>query len=170
MDATDIYTIVQRYFSNHDHKWQNKFIFKRDWECDFFCVSNSGYCIEVEVKVSKSDFLADFKKPKHELFKTILLGGTTNVTAPNKFWYAFPDGMVTENIVPRYAGIIAVIDRGGETSPHFKIVRHAPFIHKQKLDVEALLFDKYRWHRESLIRENESLKRALQRLTKLKEA
>ena len=92
------------------------------------------------------------------------------LSLPNKFWYAFPYGMVNESEVPKYAGIIAVSERGEGKTPSITMVREAPFVHRKKLNLESLLFDKYRWHRESLLRENESLKRALKRMTEIKEA
>lgn len=205
MESSKVYSAVNYYFINHEHKWLNKYIFKRDWESDFFCVSKSGYCIEVEVKVSKSDFTADFKKEKHEFFKSILLNKKYHIencgqgyngnyicksedgrsvyaecTAikihsletmpiPNKFWYAVPEGLIDIKDIPRYAGLIYVIDRGENTTPSHKIIKSAPFIHKRILDKKSLLFDKYFWDRVSMINEIESLKYALKKLTKLKE-
>lgn len=41
-----------------------------DWESDVFAITKSGYSIEIEVKISISDFRADFKKQdKHYLLK-----------------------------------------------------------------------------------------------------
>ena len=34
-------------------------------ECDLLIIRKSGYGIEVEIKVSKSDLIADAKKPHH---------------------------------------------------------------------------------------------------------
>jgi hypothetical protein len=62
---------VQRRFHNHKYELYNSYIFKHDWECDFFSVTDSGYCYEVEVKVSRSDYKADFKKYKHQIFENI---------------------------------------------------------------------------------------------------
>ena len=36
-------------------------------ECDVISISKSNYIYEYEVKISRSDFKADFKKPKHTL-------------------------------------------------------------------------------------------------------
>ena len=36
-------------------------------ECDVISISKSNYIYEHEVKISKSDFKADFKKEKHKL-------------------------------------------------------------------------------------------------------
>ena len=51
-------------FGNYEYRLLNSYIFRHDWESDFFAISKSGYAIEVEVKISKSDFKADFKKYK----------------------------------------------------------------------------------------------------------
>ncbi len=204
MEVSKVYSAIHSYFINHEHKWFNKYIFKRDWESDFFCVSKSGYCIEVEVKISKGDFMADFKKGKHELFKSVLLNKNyhiencgsgyegsyigkkengrsdyaecsrikiydlNKIPIPNKFWYAVPEGLIEAKDVPKYAGLIYVIDRGVDVTPIHKIVKPAPFIHKRILEKKNLLFDKYFWDRVSLLREIDSLKYALSKLKKIK--
>lgn len=38
---------------------------QHDNECDVFSIRKSGYCDEFEIKISKSDFNADFKKTVH---------------------------------------------------------------------------------------------------------
>lgn len=71
MKATldDIKTAVQRRFYNHKYELFNSYVF--NWECDFFSMTDSSYCYEVEIKISRGDFFADFKKDKHDLFKRI---------------------------------------------------------------------------------------------------
>lgn len=65
--AEDALKVLMRHFINYDYKLCNTFMFG-GWESDFFAMSTSGYCIEVEVKVSRSDFFVDFKKGKHKQF------------------------------------------------------------------------------------------------------
>lgn len=55
---------------NFDHLYQltNSYIF--GWESDYFGVTKSGYTYEIEIKISKSDFKADFSKTeKHRCLK-----------------------------------------------------------------------------------------------------
>ena len=47
-----------RYFLN------NLYVFSNSWESDYLSLTKSGYLYEGEVKISKSDFKADFKKEK----------------------------------------------------------------------------------------------------------
>lgn len=72
MKSEEVYRAVRGFVSNHDHKFQNVFV--HSWEADHFSVTSSGYSYEIEVKISRSDFLADFKKPKHHLFKSFKTG------------------------------------------------------------------------------------------------
>jgi hypothetical protein len=65
----DIYRYLFYKFQNYEYLLANKHMY--DWECDFFCQSKAGWNIEVEVKVSRGDFLRDFKKPKHLLFRDV---------------------------------------------------------------------------------------------------
>lgn len=66
--ATEVYIDVRRLFTNYEYKLQNSYVY--DWESDFFAISKSGYTLEVEVKVSRSDYFKDFEKPKHVLFQS----------------------------------------------------------------------------------------------------
>lgn len=69
MDSSVVYKALYQYFINYEYKLFNSFLF--DWESDFFAVSKSGYRVEVEVKVSRSDYFKDFEKPKHKLFQAV---------------------------------------------------------------------------------------------------
>jgi hypothetical protein len=68
-------------------------------ECDLFIIKTSGYGVEVEIKISKSDLLADFKKghSHKDRFNRI-----------KEFYYAFPESMLKscEELIPKDAGII----------------------------------------------------------------
>src|SRR5688572_25955103 len=72
MTAFDINKHLNRLFANYEYKLQNSFVF--NWECDFFCMSKSGYFVEVEIKVSRSDFFKDFEKGKHKIFRDLVAG------------------------------------------------------------------------------------------------
>lgn len=154
---------IENLFSSHQHFLKNKYIFSRDWESDFFSVTKTGYCYEVEVKISKSDFKADFSKFKHRLFegvndkevikeakyrkrrkRTIKMSPEKKIdpkTAlmPNRFFFACPEDLIDVSEVPEYAGLIYV----GKSSSW--VVKQAPIIHKRKLDIKDLLFSKYQW-------------------------
>lgn len=67
LTAADINQALRGFYQNHDYKLENSYIF--NWESDFFCIAKgSGYMYETEVKISRSDFKADFTKfHKHEL-------------------------------------------------------------------------------------------------------
>jgi hypothetical protein len=56
---------------------------------DFLAVSKKGL-IEIEVKTSKSDFKADFKKEKHKIYET----GTSPWT-PTFFYFAVPEELAS---------------------------------------------------------------------------
>lgn len=65
MTEYKIQTELRKKFYGHKYHLFNSYIY--GWECDYFSVSNSGYAYEVEVKLTKSDFKADFRKTdKHE--------------------------------------------------------------------------------------------------------
>lgn len=129
---------VHNYFSN-DYKYclKNSFVFRHDWESDYFCVNREGYSFEIEVKISKADFKNDFKKEKHKLF----VEKDTKRLIPNRFYYAAPKNLLKESDLPSYAGLIIV------DGSHAFIEKRAPFIHKKKQDFRKILCDKfyYNW-------------------------
>lgn len=170
-------------FGNHDYHLLNKYIFRYDWESDYFSVTSSGYCYEVEIKLSKSDFKADFSKFKHKIFSniekklmvvkgremktydkalkmdvmvsTIDIRNVCSYLMPNKFYFCCPDGLISVEDVPEYAGLIYVKEANWQ---NINIVKEAKFLHKAKLKLKELLFDKFYYESIRLNRENERLK------------
>ncbi len=67
-------------------------------ECDMFIIKRSGVAVEVEIKRTKSDFLADFKKGHDHKDKF------NRIT---EFYYAFPLELLDKciDLVPEHAGI-----------------------------------------------------------------
>ena len=70
-------------------------------ECDLFLIRKSGYGFEVEIKRSKSDMMADFKK-NH--------GHVDRRNRIVQLYYAFPKELLpkVEDLVPKDCGIITV--------------------------------------------------------------
>jgi len=165
INAKHVQKKVGSLFSNHDHHFLNRCIFGYDWESDFFSVTSSGYLYEVEVKISKADYQADFIKFKHKLFegrdeKEVIKEAKykyskrwrrnvrmapekkidpTKVKMPNRFFFACPESLIDIKEVPDYAGLIYVNDHTSW------IVKNAPLLHKRKEDIKELLFGKYQW-------------------------
>jgi hypothetical protein len=65
-------------------------------ECDMFIIKRNGYAVEVEIKRTKGDLLADFKK-KHEHKSNKI----------REFYYAIPEKYVAQwmEYIPEHAGI-----------------------------------------------------------------
>lgn len=68
-------------------------------ECDLFIIKKSGVAVEVEIKRTKSDLLADFKKGHHHHDRG------NRIT---ELYFAFPEDLYEscKDIVPAGAGII----------------------------------------------------------------
>jgi len=127
MESTYIQKNLINFFRNFDYKLCNSYVF--GWESDFFAISKSKYCIEVEIKISKSDFKADFyKTTKQGINKHDYLKDKNKFHKPNKFYFSFPSGLIDINSIPPHYGIIECYDKG-----YCKIIRPAKFLHKEKL-------------------------------------
>jgi hypothetical protein len=174
MTYAEIISALRIQFGDYRYPVTNTYIFRHDWESDFFCLSKQGYAVEVEVKVSYSDFLADFRKQsKHralDRYKTgyvidrtglrteypgdglrtesngIRVQKITEARVPNRFYYACPVDIIPLDKVPHYAGLIYVQSRA-------MIMKTAPFLHKGTVDYTRTLLDKYYYRSLKLERE-----------------
>lgn len=101
-----------------------------NWEMDVASMSQSGMLHEYEVKISRSDFLAD-KKQKATKFMhyEMRIEGTT----PNYFYYVCPEGLIKKGEIPMYAGLYYYSD--GE----IQMIKNAKRIHKASADKERVL-------------------------------
>lgn len=94
------------------------------YECDVFRIQESGYTVEYEIKVSREDFFADFKKGfKGEKHCNLKAG--TGFNCPNRFYFVVPKGLVKAEEVPEYAGLLTY-EFG------FDIKKNAKLLHKTK--------------------------------------
>jgi hypothetical protein len=134
------------------------------WECDVFELTGSGYFREYEIKMSVADFKADAEKShdygripwgtpsdirkKHDL----LAAGDTR--GPVEFSFVTPKGLLTPEMIPQWAGLIELVDRGEGHRPTHRwsavtIVR-APRLHttkaNPKIHPNALGNCYYRFH------------------------
>jgi hypothetical protein len=145
-------------YSNFDYQFVNSYLFQ--WESDFFAVSKSGYCYEIEVKISKSDFFNDFKKTFYfkgeKRLKHSLLSDENYKYRPNKFAFAVPSGLITLDDLPdkRY-GLFYISE---SSLSRFTVVREPKFLHKEKLmdDYRFIrgMLDKFYWINRTLRYEN----------------
>jgi hypothetical protein len=174
MNVNDIKEALHKMYLNFEYELTESYIFRHDWETDFFVRSKSGYAYEIEIKVSRSDYKADFKKPKHNLFKNIgkpfyiekrgefqsyvsygkdengmmnpiyapasriNIIDTSKMNCPNKFFYAVPEGLITKDEVPDYAGLIHV-----NPNKDAVVIKAAPFLHKRKINLNETLLRKF---------------------------
>lgn len=103
---------------------------------------NKGKFIEVEVKVSKSDLLADFKKQKHEYYlhlhknkEPLQLGRSwkwRNTFVPKQFFFAVPESMLeyTLNAVEDLPyGVICYRHSKVRHDRRVRIEKRAPKLH-----------------------------------------
>lgn len=97
-------------------------------ESDVLSINKSGYLTEFEIKISRSDFKADFKKRKW-----LKHNFNNENRIANRFYYVCPKGMILENEVPDFAGLIYYLD------DVLIYVKTAPLLHKTKHDKDKVL-------------------------------
>lgn len=73
------------------------------WESDVLLMSRNNYATEFEIKLTHSDFLADAKKQsKHWRL------GNGELDGPTEFYYCCPEGIISVDELPDYAGLMYV--------------------------------------------------------------
>jgi len=97
-------------------------------EVDVLSILKSGYLAEYEVKISRSDFKADAKKGKWKFFDLKIETGI-----PNYFYYACPTGLIKENEIQGFAGLIYINKDGCE------VIKKAKILHRYKHNLIKLL-------------------------------
>lgn len=130
-------TLNRDFLSQPKYLINNLYVF--GWESDYLALTKAGYWYEIEVKISRSDFKADFKKEKkHQTLKM-----ENNLSRPNYFNYIVPEDLIAVEEVPNYAGLIYLSQNG-----FLKTVKPAPMLHNTKLQLD--LQDKfyYNWKSE----------------------
>lgn len=100
------------------------------WEYDVLAITRSGMIEEYEVKISRSDFKADKKKGKIQLYENF---GMESRCVPNYFAYVCPDGLISVEEVPSFAGLF-YYKEGTITC-----IKSGRKLHKVKHDIPRIL-------------------------------
>lgn len=110
------------------------------FECDLWEVTKNGYGVEYEVKVSRSDFKADFAKQswvrvdgrrqprvKHHDLRD------RQPHAPSRYFFVCPAGLLTPEEMPAWTGLIEIhkSDRGYVSE---RLAKAAPKLHSVKVE------------------------------------
>lgn len=127
--------LIQEYIKSHKYGYKlalcNAYLFT--WESDLLFVGRNNKLIEVEIKVSRHDYLKDAEKvQKHNNLARLTHGGFTGV--PNQFYYCVLQDFaksVAEDL-PDYAGLIVIMQRG--LQKYVKIAKKAPLLHNESIE------------------------------------
>lgn len=132
MNSKFIQDAVQKWLYERSHIYQACNYNRSGYmEADILAITKSLMVTEVEVKISLSDYKADFKKThKHKLLSE--RDSKSSSYIPNKFYYACPSGLIKE--VPDYAGLIWVGQNGD-----VEWIKTAPRLHKDKASDKLMI-------------------------------
>lgn len=119
----------------------NMYVFT--WESDVLILTKSHYWYEIEIKVSRADFKNDLK---HKFQKHNTLSDADATDKPNYFYYAVPEGLISPEEVPTYAGLIYMHGSRPE------IVKLPQKLHNEKMRTDRIgftLLSKFYHHMEA---------------------
>lgn len=138
-------------FSRYEFLAANVYV--GDNEMDLFGVRKSGYCDELEMKLTRSDFLADFKKtrtmktdgpcspigwPRNPNYRYTSLSFNKHdmlragKLPSNYFSFVLPKGLIELDEIPKYAGVFEWTEL---PNGRIKVIetRRAPRLHDRKI-------------------------------------
>ena len=102
-------------------------------EVDALYLSSTNRAYFYEIKCSKSDFKADFKKKRHQMF---LDRDDTMCIKPKYFYYVCHGFNISVEDIPEYAGLIIA----SEFKNRLEIVKKAPLLWNDPLSEKDLMF------------------------------
>lgn len=121
----------------------NVYLIGSPWESDVVNISPAHYYTEFEIKLSRADYNADFRKKRYSIVKHELLAGKTYegnrnaefIPRPKQFYFVLLDGICQEKDVPDYCGMI--VFEPAKFTPNWpagalQIVRQAPVLKPMK--------------------------------------
>lgn len=128
MKANDVQLAVQAYLYEKSHPYQALNLNRSGYyESDVLAITSSKLVTEVEVKVSLSDFKADFKKTAKHYRLSKGIDDNYGAHIPNRFYFACPSELIHIDMIPPYAGLIYVKEDGS-----VEVIKKAPLLHKNK--------------------------------------
>ncbi|WP_231464754.1 hypothetical protein [Pedobacter sp. Leaf132] len=125
---------VQKHLYERSHVYQACNYSRSGYhESDVLAVTKSLIVTEVEIKISRGDFKADFRKGhKHHRMQNPTEDRNSKV--PNRFYYACPKGLINASEIPAYAGLMYVDEFG-----KLEVISSAPMLHKVKAEEKLII-------------------------------
>lgn len=155
MKSADILKALEGYYKPY-YFVPNIYFFNPPYtETDALIVKENGFLYDIEIKVTKSDFFADFKKDKkHSILKNGYYKtkrgkhiGKKRYKAgqnipqkdrPNRFFYAVPEKLISVKDLPDYAGLLYICNNG-----KIKKVKEGKLLHNKKINYNKRLCRKF---------------------------
>lgn len=110
------------------------------WECDVLSLTKANMVHEYEIKITRSDYKADFrnKKRKHKslvdrrsyaaVWKRYPENKNVQTLTPNYFWFVTAPMDIE---IPEYAGHMIV--KESNRGPILEVIKTAPRLHREKI-------------------------------------
>lgn len=84
----------------------------KKWESDLIYLNKANHIVEMEIKASRSDFKADFGKPKHKILDPLFKHSPNynRKLIPNAFYFALKKGIIKDSSdlsqIPKHYGVL----------------------------------------------------------------
>lgn len=149
--------LLYSYLIDRPYNFINTYFFGN--ESDFLSFTTAGYLYEYEIKISRSDFFVDFKKPRFKTLSKVFSGANganlrSEKKIANRFYYVVPEGLIKLSECPDFAGLICI--NGNKVTE----VKKAPLIHRTMHD-KNLLYNKiyhvYNWYTIDKLKKRDDL-------------
>ncbi len=114
------------------------------WECDLLELTDAGFFVEYEIKLTLADFWADFTKlrelpvardseettvfRKHDRLRM-----DRSAETPRRFWFVCPENVIPVAECPPYAGLIYIQSHDYADGLYERVAVKAPWRHREKV-------------------------------------
>ncbi len=135
-----IQNILYDFFQNLQHIMiiPNFYYSLNQYEADLISITQAKFVHECEIKISKSDFKADFKNKKAKHYNMQNDVKNKRKRLPNYFWFVAPENIINVKDIPEYSGLIE-IKKSPQDHYYCAIIKQAPRLHNHKIATGWLL-------------------------------
>ena len=137
MNSKDIELAVVKHYGDSHTIIPNVSYSLFHYEADLLVIRKSGYCLEIEIKVSSKDIKADLKKSKWRNNNSMFGRVSYNNYIVKEFYMAVPCNLINDKNIPEMAGIIQVEESPNKYWSGVTIIRK-PKIWKRARRINSL--------------------------------
>lgn len=136
----------EKHIQNALYHWcdqKNHSIIAPNFNCDFgevdlLSITRAGFVFDHEIKISRSDFKADFRNKDWKHYRYDQAPKENTRRCPNYFIFVVPAGLLKLEEIPHYAGLMYWRESKFHCFGTFDVIKKPPRLHSEPVRFEIL--------------------------------